>query len=64
MPGPRCQAIVGYKSHYQIEWRQQCQQRAAHIVDGVGLCGTHFNAGFRKELEVVSTLRRLNEGDI
>lgn len=61
---PRGQAIVGYKARYQVEYRQQCQQQAAHMVDGVGLCGTHFNAGFRKQLEVVAELRLLNEGDM
>ena len=61
---PRCQAIVGYKARYQVEYCQQCQQQAAHMVDGVGLCGTHFNAGFRKQLEVVAELRLLNEGDM
>jgi len=61
---PRCAAIVGYKSRYQVEWRQQCQQQASHIVEGVVLCGTHFNAGFRRPLDVVTTLRQLNEGDL
>lgn len=62
---PRCQAIVGTKTRCQIDLRQQCQQSAAHWVDGgVGLCGTHFNAGFRKELEVVRPLRVLHDGDM
>jgi len=61
----RCQAIIGnpiWRS--QIELRQQCQQTAAHWPDGVGLCGTHFNAGFRKELTVVRELRLLHDGDM
>ena len=61
---PRCQAITGYKARYQVEYHQQCQNRAAHIVDAVGLCATHFNAGFRKELKIVGELRLLDDRDI
>lgn len=61
---PRCQAITDYTSRYRVGYHQQCQQSAAHLVDGVGLCGTHFNAGFRKPLTVVSKLRLLDDADM
>lgn len=61
---PRCQAITGYKARYQVEYHQQCQQQVAHLVDGVGLCGTHFNTAFRKRLAIVGELRQLEDGDM
>lgn len=59
----RCAAICGYKNSYQVEYRQQCQQAAAHTVDGVGLCGTHFNAGTRGPIMVLAYLE-VSEGDV
>ena len=59
-----CQAVTGYGHSSQIPRVQRCQQTAAHSVDGVGLCGTHFNAGYRKQLTVVTTMRQLNDGDL
>ena len=59
---PRCAAICGYKNSYQVEYRQQCQQSAAHYVDGVGLCGTHFNAASRGPIMVLTHLE-VSEGN-
>ena len=61
---PKCQAIIGHKSRYQIDTHQQCQQSGTHIADGVVLWGAHFNAGFRKELTIIRELRILNESDL
>lgn len=59
-----CQAITGYGHSYQVPWVQRCQQKGTHTVDGVLLCGAHFNAAFRKPLTIVGELRQLGDGDI
>lgn len=60
---PYCQAINSASTRYKITVHQQCQQKAAHLVDGVGLCGTHFNTAFRKPLAIVGELRQLEDAD-
>lgn len=52
----KCAAVVGDKSRHQVEWAQLCQNNAAHIINGVGLCGIHVNALHRGSIEVVKTL--------
>jgi hypothetical protein len=59
-----CRAVTGYGHSSQIPWLQRCQQSAAHWPEGVGLCGTHYNTGFRRALEVIRPLRQLDEGDL
>jgi hypothetical protein len=61
---PRCQALTGAIWRHQQNWIKRCENTAAHLVDGVGLCGTHFNAGFRGPLEIVGELRKLDEPDM
>jgi len=59
----RCCALTDAKWRSQQHWRKQCENQATHIVEGVVLCGTHFNAGFRGTQEVIITLRILDDGD-
>lgn len=61
---PYYQALNSASTRYKVTVHQQCQQKAAHLVDGVGLCGTHFNAAFRKSLAIVGELRQLGDTDM
>ena len=51
--GPQCAAVLAAEFRHQQPWKKCCEQTAAHWVDGVPLCGTHFNAAFRGKIAVV-----------
>lgn len=51
--GPRCAAMLAAEFRHQQPWKKCCEQTAAHWLDGVPLCGTHFNAVFRGKIAVV-----------
>lgn len=51
--GPRCAAVLAVEYRSQQPWKKCCEQTAAHNIDGVPLCGTHFNAAFRGKIAVV-----------
>ena len=59
----RCAAIVGETWRYQIQRQQRCQNAPAHWPNGIGLCGTHFNAAFRGPIHIVTTLE-LGDDDL
>lgn len=58
-----CAAVTNYGQSYQVPWIQRCQQSGAHLVAGVLLCGTHFNAAARGPITVLSNVE-VEEEDI
>lgn len=59
----RCCAITEYEFRKQQPWRKQCENRALHTIRGVHLCGTHFNAADKNDITVVTTFKKLDDGE-
>lgn len=54
----QCCAILKVQHNHKIPLVQKCQQKATTRIDDIPLCGTHYNALYRGDLEVVTTLKR------
>lgn len=59
-----CCAITGYGHTAHIPWVQRCQQTGKHLVRGVLLCGTHFNALSRGDIETVVPMTQLQDDEL
>jgi hypothetical protein len=53
-----CQAVVAGSGRLQIDHAQMCQNRGAHHVFGILLCGIHVNADDANPgtLKIVTTM--------
>lgn len=63
-PRVKCQAVLNVQYRCKVPMRQCCQQSAAQVFRGVGLCVQHINAATRGPLQVFVAFDQLEDAEL
>lgn len=53
-----CAGTVSEARRYKVVRVQRCQNKGIHFVQGVALCGTHYNAADVGPIEIITTFAK------